>query len=362
MVNMVHPGMQWRRPLPAAKSGTPVFPRLENFLLKFLAASRSAMTVSESPKWMAAALAVILLLPTTAAGTGANTHGAARYFFSGDGHIHLVSRKNGTVFEGRFRHADGLYDPDALKAVYRVFDAPYTPDRPRLSLRLIEYLDYLEDRLKPGARITITSGFRSPAYNRKARQGGGLAAKASLHQYGMAADLIMAGVPPRLLWDTVRELEFGGAGYYHGETVHIDVGPARSWDETTSGVGTGISDENKLIGLVTDYDVYPPEGVITMRFIRMTAFPIGVAAVFELRRHAAAETAAASTPFRPAFQQPIQGECPQLADIDQMALIRWRLPSNLPPGRYDVQARFCGTRWKGMPKAVSTPVFEIRAP
>ena len=168
-----------------------------------------------------------LLLATASAGAEAPLR--TRFFYSGDGHISLASRKNGAVFEGAFRDAGGRYDPEALKRVHRVFDAPYAPDRPKISLRLIEYLDYLEDRMKPGARITITSGYRSPAYNRKVRQGGGLAAKASLHQYGMAADLVMAGVPSRKIWAEVRRLGFGGAGYYQGEAVHIDVGPARSW-------------------------------------------------------------------------------------------------------------------------------------
>ena len=81
-----------------------------------------------------------------------------------------------------------------------------------------------------------------------------------------------------------QDAGFGGAGYYHGDTVHIDVGPARSWDETTSGVGTGISDDNKLIGLVSDYDLYRPGEMVTLRFIRMTAFPIGVASEFALDR------------------------------------------------------------------------------
>jgi uncharacterized protein YcbK (DUF882 family) len=319
------------------------------------------MTISESVKWVIAALAIILFLPITDVHADGNASGPSRFFYGGNGHINLVSRKNGSVFEGTYRLASGRYDSEALKAIHRVFDAPYVPAQPRLSLRLLEYLDYLEDRLKPGARLTITSGYRSPAYNRKVRQGGGLAAKASLHQYGMAADLMMAGVPSRRLWDTVKALEFGGAGYYHGETVHIDVGPARSWDASTSGVGTGISDDNKLIGLVTDYDIYTPESVVTMRFIRMTAFPIGVAASFELRRDAT-EEAAATQAFRPAFNLPAEGECRQMADIDQMAFIRWRLPADLPQGRYAILARFCDRRWKDMPDTVTTPAFEIRNP
>ena len=113
---------------------------------------------------------------------------------------------------------------------------------------------------------------------------GKLAAKASLHQYGMAADLKMEGVPARRVWEYVKALGFGGTGYYHGQTVHIDVGPARSWDEKTSGVGTGISEDNKLIGIVTDFDRYRAGETITLRFTRMTAFPIGVAPQFDLVR------------------------------------------------------------------------------
>ncbi len=317
-----------------------------------------------APRNMRSILAVTVFggLMLAALAATAQTPLPTRFFFSGDGHISLVSRKNGAVFEGAYRDAGGRYDPEALKRVHRVFGAPYVPGRPQLSLRLIEYLDYLEDRLKPGARITITSGYRSPAYNRQVRQGGGLAAKASLHQYGMAADLVMAGVSSRKLWDKVKQLGFGGAGYYQGETVHIDVGPARSWNQKTSGVGTGISDDNKLIGLVTDYDIYPPGGVVTMRFIRMTAFPIGVSAVFVLRRHAAAGAIAAVDTFEPVFDSPGQEACQQLSDIDQMAFIRWQLPSGLPEGRYDILARFCARRWEQMPAVVHTPVFAIAKP
>ncbi len=162
------------------------------------------------------------------------------------------ARRTENRLPARYRTGKGKYDEKALGAICRVFGAPSAP------LRLIEFLDFLEDRLNPGARIVIISGYRTPQYNAGIRNRGALAAKASLHQYDMAADLRMEGIPARRIWDYVKALGFGGAGYYHGDTVHVDVGPARSWDETTSGVGTGISDDNKLIGLVTDYDVYLP--------------------------------------------------------------------------------------------------------
>ena len=305
-----------------------------------------------------------LVLITTAlpAAVAGDVAGPSRFFHSGDGQIHVESRKNGAVFSGRYRQPDGRYDPEALKSLHRVFDAPYRSDRPRLALRLIEFLDYLEDAMKPGAKLTITSGYRSPVYNRKVRQGGGLAAKASLHQYGMAADFVMAGVPSREIWKRVKTLKFGGAGYYQGETVHIDVGPARSWDQNTSGVGTGISDDNKLIGLVTDYDIYPPESVVTLRFIRITAFPVDVAADFELRRHSPAGEVLVARTFQPQFDVPPADGCLALTDIEQMAFIRWRLPAGIEPGRYDIQARFCSQRWKDMPTFVLTPPFEIAHP
>ena len=310
-------------------------------------------------RWIAVGL---LAAWAAVADAGTAVPARTRFFYSGDGYLDLVSSKNGAAFDGRYRTATGHYDSRAAKAIHRVFNAPYTPEQPRLSWRLIEYLDYLQDQLQPGARVIITSGYRSPAYNEKVRQGGGLAAKASLHQYGMAADFILEGVPSRQVWQKVKALGFGGTGYYQGKTVHVDVGPARYWDEKTSGVGTGLSDDNQLIGLVADYDIYPPATVMHMRFIRMTAFPIGVSAIFELRRRSSQGAILETIKFRPEFNRFYQGNCPRLGNIEQMAFIRWRLPDNLPPGRYDIQARFCDSRWDRMPAQVVTSEFEIRAP
>jgi uncharacterized protein YcbK (DUF882 family) len=302
--------------------------------------------------------AVLLILGLTTGGAGAQPDApdVARFFFSGDGRISLVSQKNGAAFEGRYRTGRGRYDSAALAAIDRVFDAP-TPSV--ISLRLVAFIDFLQDRLNPDACITITSGYRPPAYNRKLRNQGGMVAKASLHQYGMAADLKMEGVPARRIWTTVKALGFGGAGYYHGDIVHIDVGPHRTWDEKTSGVDTGISDDNKLIGIVTDYDVYRPGDALSLRFIRMTAFPIAVAAGFVLEPRDSPHTARI---FEPGFFDGAKGPCPQFNDIEQMADIHWRFPTGLPPGRYTIRARFCQNPWKDMPADVSTPVFEIRNP
>jgi hypothetical protein len=225
-------------------------------------------------------------------------------------------------------------------------------------MRLIEYLDFLQDRLRPKATIRIVSGYRSPAYNSRIRKDGALAARASLHQYGMAADLVMEGVPARTLWETVRQAGFGGAGYYHGETVHVDTGPARSWDETTSGVGTGISDDNKLIGLVADFDRYRPGDAVHLRFVRMTAFPIGVDPRFLLEKITASRAASTAFPFTPSFPAG-SGPCPVFTSIAGMAGFTARLPEDMAPGRYRISARFCDKRWARMPSRVATSAFLV---
>src|SRR5210317_1368884 len=162
-----------------------------------------------------------LFIGLTVNTTPADQSNLARFFYTGDGYIHLESKKNGKSFNGRYRKGNGQYQVDAYKKISTVFGAPYQSSGQVLSLRLIEFLDYLEDQLKPGALLTITSGYRPPEYNTKLRKGGALAAKASLHQYGMAVDLIIEGVSSKRVWEYVKSIGFGGTGYYHGKTVHV---------------------------------------------------------------------------------------------------------------------------------------------
>ncbi|MCJ8501170.1 YcbK family protein [Desulfatitalea alkaliphila] len=285
--------------------------------------------------------------------------GRDRFRYSGDGRLHLFNPKSGAVFDGVYRQADGHIDPQARTAIQKVFDAPSEEPLAAISMRLIAFLDYLEDRLRPGARIEIASGWRSPAYNTRLRESGRLAASASLHQYGMAADIRIEGVDSRQVWHFVRELGFGGAGYYQGRLVHVDVGPARFWDQDSSGVGSDISVDNKLIGLVTDFDRYRAGDRVVLRFIRMTGFPIGVQAEWILEKEIEGGRREMVAPFHPRFAAPVDGACPVFNDIGAMMDIRGRLPEDLPPGRYALRARFCDTRWEAMPEAVTTPLFEV---
>ncbi len=288
-----------------------------------------------------------------------NTPDVRRYVYTGDGRLDLVSAKNGRIFNGRYRTGKGIYHEKALKAIDGLFGADPDSDGFTVSLRLIEFIDFLEDRFHPGARITIASGWRSPQYNTDLRNKGKLAATASLHQYGMAADIKIAGTSSKHIWNTVKELGFGGTGYYQGELVHVDVGPARSWDEKTSGVGTDISAHNKLIGLVTDYDFYLPGETLALRFIRMTSFPIGVMPEFVLEGVPKDGPSKEIVRFKPSFASAAPGDCPQFSHMDPMAGIRWQLPRGIVPGRYTIRASFCQRLWDEMPVEIFSPEFGV---
>ncbi len=302
---------------------------------------------------------LILGVIVTDTSSSDNTMDVSRYFYNGNGRLNLVNEKNKISFNGTYRVGKGMYNENALKEIHRIFGAEYDKPPSRISLRLIEFLDFIEDRLHPGARITIVSGYRSPKYNTNLRNKGKLAATASLHQYGMAADIKMQGTSSKRIWNTVKKLGFGGTGYYHGELVHIDVGPPRSWDEKTSGVGTDISIHNKLIGLVIDYDIYLPGEMIELRFIRMTSFPIGVIPEFVLEGVEKNGRTKQIARFKPSIASTAGGDCPQFSDIRQMMGIHWQLPAHIPPGRYKIRASFCQRPWEDMPPEISTPEFAI---
>ena len=78
-----------------------------------------------------------------------------------------------------------------------------------------------------GKKMIVTSGYRSPTYNRQVR-----GAKKSMHMYCAAADVQIAGVSKWELAEYVRSMPGrGGVGTYcHTESVHIDVGPERDWN------------------------------------------------------------------------------------------------------------------------------------
>jgi hypothetical protein len=94
-------------------------------------------------------IAALLILGFVAASCLAseNIADVNRYFYHGDGRLNLVSAKNGITFNGQYRKSKGIYDEKALKTIQRLFGGQNGKPLSTISLRLIEFLDYLEDNL-----------------------------------------------------------------------------------------------------------------------------------------------------------------------------------------------------------------------
>lgn len=100
---------------------------------------------------------------------------------------------------------------------------------------LIGVLQKIRDRI--GKPVRVTSGYRSPDYNKKV---GGAAD--SMHMRGVAADIQVDGTDPAKVAAYAETLmpDTGGIGLYTGQAfVHIDTREARTrWKEDKKGAGT----------------------------------------------------------------------------------------------------------------------------
>src|SRR3989304_474948 len=92
----------------------------------------------------------------------------------------------------------------------------------------------------------------------------------------MAVDIEMEGVEGKRLWEFVRGLNCCGAGYYHAKAIHVDVGPSRFWDETSTQVEQDLGARNRLVVLRTEWDRSRPGEEVRMPLGRITDYPIGV--------------------------------------------------------------------------------------
>lgn len=255
---------------------------------------------------------LLLGLPTAVrAGAVDGVFDGARYFYQGDGHLKVNGGNKNLA---------------------------------RLSPRLTALLDYLQDQLTKGkGEVAIQSGYRSPEYNERLRQQGKLAGRASLHIEGMAVDFSLSGIAPKQLWEFVRGLECCGTGYYAGRMVHVDTGPKRFWDQTTSKVFTDISVANKQIYLVTEYDIYRPGEALNFGLVRMTEFPFGI------------------NPDLGIAKLKTKEKCVLIHNREEARNFSLVLPKKLPSGpKLQLRARFCQKSSEEMPDFVLSNPFVVR--
>lgn len=221
--------------------------------------------------------ALLVVMCTLAPVLTTPTEAQSRFFFSGDGTIdlqHVAANQRITL---TYRDRNDHYDPAALARIQHFFRSRTDGQGIEVSLRLIELIDFAQDRFRPG-QLVLVSAFRSPEYNEQLRRGGGSVAKASLHTEGLAADLQFVGLDLRDLWQKLRALEVGGVGLYEEDGfLHIDTGAPRFWEPETSGVKSNLSADNGRILGRTDFDRYEDLQGAQIRLHRVTAFPLRIA-------------------------------------------------------------------------------------
>ena len=126
---------------------------------------------------------------------------------------------------------NGGYDDHALNGLDWFFrdwrqDQGAVIDR-RIYWALAAVAGYARQQGASG-RITLISGYRSPATTQLLRSQGG--ASNSLHMRGQAADIQVEGMPAEEVTAYARWLQMGGVGHYPGGSfTHIDSGPVRVW-------------------------------------------------------------------------------------------------------------------------------------
>lgn len=272
-----------------------------------------------------------------------------RYFFSGDGVVMLTNAATGESKQVRYRLADGSYPAQAQQELRRLFAVPARSED-EISLRLISLLDYVEDRYR--RPLVVLSGYRSPEYNDSLRAQGRLAARTSLHTEGMAADIRLGNALSRRAFEEIKTLDCCGVGYYHGDSLHLDTGPSRFWDETTSKVDTDISARNQRIMASTDRDVYLPGESVQIRLARITDYPVGVSP-----QVAVMENGEVLASF------PLDGEtsdCRTVADRAERVL-HWTIPASLrTEGKLQIRVGFCSKRFPEMSDFVdSNPIVIV---
>ncbi|MDR7521040.1 MAG: DUF882 domain-containing protein [Armatimonadota bacterium] len=289
--------------------------------------------------------ALLLLFPLTAGASASR-----RFFLEGDGIVHLVNAHTGGGVMA-YRTPGGDYPKSVHRRINQIFGVPPHASE-GIALRLVALLDYLQDHLR-GGPIRIVSGYRSPADNEGLRRRGRLAARTSMHLEGMAADIEMEGVEGKRLWEFVRSLDCCGAGYYHASAVHIDVGPSRFWDETSTGVEQDLGARNRLVLLRTEWDLYRAGEQVRMALGRITDYPIGVRPAIQVTDRGRVVAAARLEHARTT--------CVIIPNRGAARSLVWTIPRGLTPlDRARVRLSFCHRPSPDMPEAIESNPISIR--
>ena len=238
---------------PILTSGTmpvaPIEPKKKSFLSSFFGSTPAVADPEPAPAREAKAKPIITLPEAPAEQKKADTalrfaslgaeddgvdDGAGDFALPGVRKTNLfeIKRKSGIDDDSDidvYEDEGGSYDVASAAGLARL--APNgllkqreSVDTACLKPKLVRMLKAVERHF--GKRLVVTSGYRSPSYNKKVR-----GAEKSQHMYCAAVDVQLPGVSKWELAKYVRAMPGrGGVGTYCHGSIHIDVGPERDWN------------------------------------------------------------------------------------------------------------------------------------
>lgn len=126
--------------------------------------------------------------------------------------------------------ADGHYLDDAVLKLSHHMRDHRENETMLIDVALLDALWHVRQRIDPGMRFDVISGYRTPKTNAMLRKRSSSVAKFSYHMVGRAVDISTHQASISALRDAALAAKRGGVGYYPGSRfVHLDTGPVRSW-------------------------------------------------------------------------------------------------------------------------------------
>lgn len=122
----------------------------------------------------------------------------------------------------------GCYNENEVHCINHLLRCHYVNREMPISLKVVDLLCRIKDKLGYDREISIISGYRSPEYNEYLRRLGHHVAAGSLHMTGLAIDFSMPGIATGELARVAKAFSAGGVGKY-SDFIHIDVGRVRYW-------------------------------------------------------------------------------------------------------------------------------------
>jgi uncharacterized protein YcbK (DUF882 family) len=129
-------------------------------------------------------------------------------------------------------YKNGGYDPDAMRAIDKLFRDRHVDKVGKIDPELIDYMVDIRTRLglPPTVVFEILSGYRASETNEKLRSSNGQVAKESLHMHGWAVDFRIKNVNGKAIAEIAKTMQRGGVSFYPSSNhVHVDLGNIRTW-------------------------------------------------------------------------------------------------------------------------------------